>query len=391
MRRAHGRAGKRLAAFRTWWTACLLALAFAGSAWLPAAAAESRTIGLVLMNWRVGVYETRGGKEECPDGFQFNNMKQFRAQFPTPEAQQAWMEKHGYPTNRGPDGENVYLFPTVVGAPLPFHQLRSKTAIGMNLDGETEGKGAGASLPHENFVSPDGERGVDNQLYRVIGCIVGWRSEGMIQSIVATFVRTFSETRTIVEISDVDDEKNDSDVTVSIYRGLDPTYMDAKGNGIPWLSQRPDYENGRRYITVAKGKIVDGVLMSEPAEVLLPACENPRLPLDRLIHQGRLRLKLTRDGAEGFLGGYVDIENWYSIFVKSWGGHATGDVQGWSGPAFYKAMNELADYRDPKTGKVTGISTAYQVGFTRTFIVHGEKPRDAKTPSNARSASIATR
>ena len=373
-----GRRGRAMRILASAFAALLAGMALAATA-LPAAAAEGRTIGLVLLNWRTGLYETPGGKEECPDGFQYNNMKQFRAQFPTPEAQQAWMEKHGYPTNRGPNGENSYYFPTLVTDPLPFHYLRSKTAVGMDLDGESEGKGAGASLPHENFVSPEGERGVDNQLFRVIGCVLGWRSEGMIQSIVAQFVRTFPETRTIVEISHVDDEMNDPDVTVSVYRGLDPVYVDTKGNGIPWLSQRIDYDHGRRYISVTKGRIVNGVLISDPVEMLLPACENPRLPLDRLIHQGRFRLKLTPNGAEGFLGGYVDIENWYSVFTKSWGAHATADVQGWSGPTIYKALHEFADYKDPATGQVTGISTAYQVGFVRTFIVHGQTPAKAGT------------
>jgi hypothetical protein len=356
-----------------------LATLLAGaSASLPAFAAESHSIGLAITNWRTGVYETPSGKEECPDGFQYNNNAQFKAQFPTPEAQQAWMEKYGHPTNRGPAGENIYFFPTVMTDPLPFKVLRSKIAIGMNLDGDLDGKGTATSLPHEKFTSPDGERGVDNQLYRVIGCMTGWRSQGMIQSIVQQFVRTFAETRTIIEITNVDNEVNDPDVNVTIYRGLDPVYADAKGKGIPFLSQRIDYDKGARYIVKLKGKIEGGVLITEPAEIMLPACENPRLPLDRIIHAGRLRLKLTPDGAEGLLGGYVDIDNWYTIFAKSWGAHATADVQGWSGPATYKAMQQYADYRDPKTGKVTGISTAYQVAFTRTFIVHSQEPDKAK-------------
>ena len=101
--------------------------------------------------------------------------------------------------------------------------------------------------------------------------------------------------------------------------------------------------------------------------------------IDRLIHQARLKLKLTPTGAEGLLGGYVDIESWYSIFAKAWGGHTTADVQGWSGPATYKALYQFADYKDPATGKLTGISTAYQVGFARAYVLHDPKQDNAKS------------
>jgi hypothetical protein len=113
------------------------------------------------------------------------------------------------------------------------------------------------------------------------------------------------------------------------------------------------------------------------------------LLLDRRIHQARLRLKLTPTGAEGLLGGYVDLESWYRIFAGSWGGHTTADIQGWSGPALYKALHEMADYKDPATGQVTGISAAYQVGFARTYILH-DPQGDAGLPG-AKSRSVASR
>src|SRR5690606_38987213 len=107
-----------------------------------------------------------------------------------------------YYTNRGPAGENVYYHPTVVKDSLPFRDAKGPTAIGLDLDGESDGKGAGGySLPHENFVSPEGVRGVDNQLYRVLGCTGGWRKGGISVGVASTYVRSDSYMRVLIEVS----------------------------------------------------------------------------------------------------------------------------------------------------------------------------------------------
>lgn len=337
------------------------------------AAAQSGVIGLVIGEWRFALYETEDGKAECPDGFTIKQAQNYAAQFPTPEARKAHGERFGYYVNRGPHGENVFYFPTVVTDPLPFRAAQGPTAIGLNLDGEEKGEGAGYSLPHGNFTSPDGRKGVDNQLYRVIGCTPGWRRGGMIEGIVSQYLRSETQARLLLEITGVDDERNDDEVTITTYRGLDPVAADAKNRLIPWLSQRIDYRGGARYVQRFRGRIVDGVLITEPTDVRLPYYEQPDMAGDRDIKKMRLELKLTPDGAEGLLGGYVDLEGWYLRYAKTWGAHAIADVQGWSAPATYRALRKVADYRDPETGEVTGVSAAYEVGFARTFIIHSEK------------------
>ena len=342
-----------------------------GEAAAPAtAAAGPRTIGLVMGGWRFGLFESPNAKQECPEGFQFKQAQNYAAQFATPEARKAQEAKFGYYANRGPNGENVFYFPTTIKDPLPFRAAQGPTAIGLNLDGDETGKGGGDSLPHENFTSPQGEQGIDNQLYRVIGCTPGWRKGGMIDGIVSQYLRSETQARLLLEISGVDDELNDDDVTVTTYRGRDPVAADSKDNLIPWLSQRIDYKLGRRYIQRLKGRIVDGVLITEPTDVRLPSYEQPDMAGDRDIMKMRLRLKLTPRGGEGLLGGYVDIENWYLMYAKTWGAHSIADVQGWSAPATYQALRQFADYRDPATGQTTGISAAYEVSFARAFIVH---------------------
>ncbi len=346
-----------------------IALAVAGAASAQVAPPD-RTIGLVIGGWRFGLYETENAKTECPDGFQFKQAQNYAAQFPTPEARKAREQQFGYYVNRGPNGENAFYFPTTVTDPLPFRAAQGATAIGMDLDGDAQGQGAGASLPHGNFLSPTGERGVDNQLYRVIGCTPGWRKGGMIEGIVSQYLRSEAQPRLLLEITDVDSEVNDDSVVITTYRGRDPVAADSRDRLIPWLSQRIDYKSGRRYVQRLRGRITDGVLTTEPADVRLPSYEQPDMAGDRLIKRMRLRLTLTPTGAEGLLGGYVDLESWYLMYAKTWGAHTIADVEGWSGPATYQALKTFADYRDPATGRVTGISAAYEVSFARAFIVH---------------------
>ena len=362
-------------------TASLVAVAFLGA---PAAAAEAveapahsrddkPSIGLVIGGWRFALHETNNARTECPDGFQYKQAQNYAAQFPTPEARKAHGERFGYYVNRGPNGENVFYFPTVVTDPLPFRPAQGPTAIGLDLDGEQDGKGTAETLPHENFTSPEGRKGVDNQLYRVIGCTPGWRKGGMIDGIVSSYIRSETQPRLLLEITGVDDERNDPEVTVTTYRGLDPIAADSKGGLIPWLSQRIDYRGGARYVQRFRGRIVDGVLVTEPTDVRLPYYEQPDMAGDRIIRRMRLELRLTPGGAEGLLGGYADLENWYLNYAKTWGAHAIADVEGWSAPATYRALHGFADFRDPETGQVTGISAAYEVAFTRAFIIHSPK------------------
>ena len=348
------------------------------------AAPPSKTIGLVIGDFAFGLYQSPNGKVECPDGVQHKQAENYAALYPTPEARKAREAAFGYYTNRGPNGENAFYFPKANDDPLPFRDAHGPTAIGLNLDGDATGQGAGNSVPHENFTSPDGEAGIDNQLYRVLGCMSGWRKGGVIEGTITSYLRSDTRARLLLEITGVDDEQNDDDVTVTTYRGRDPIGIDSKDRLIPWLSQRIDNRAGARYINHLKGKIVDGVLITEPTDVRLPSYDRPSVFADRNLKQMRLRLKLTPDGAEGLMGGYYDVEDWYQTYARSWGGYVLADISGWSGPATYQAVRRFADYRPAGSQTATAISAGYTVGFTRVFILHD--PAEGRQAAAPRAA-----
>lgn len=371
----------------------MLAMFATGAALAEPTAAQAKpgVIGLVMGEWRFALHETPGGKVECPDGFQFDLSSNYNAEYPTPEARKAREERFGYYTNRGPNGENVFYHPTVHEDPLPFRAAQGDTAIGLNLDEDAAGEGTVETLPHGNFTSPEGEPGVDNQLYRVIGCTPGWRKGGGIVGPVSIYVRSEDYVRILMEITGVDSEVNDDEVTITLYRGLDQVAVDSKDQLVPWLSQRIDYKYGRRFIHRFKGRIVDGVLHTEPTDVRLPHLERTNIVGDRVIHKMRMRLELTPTGATGLLGGYADVENWFLMYSKTWGAHKVADIEGWSGPATYGALRQFADYKDPRTGEAVGISAAYHVGFTRAFIVHSPEGEALLAESGLPTSPVADR
>src|SRR5690606_33232753 len=149
----------------------LAAQSLSFGAWADIAEPVEGRIGLVLGYLNHAIYQTEDGKEECPDGFHFTQNDNFEAQFPTEAERESVLRKYVYYTNRGPNGENVFFHPTVIEDPLPLRDVQGSTGLGLNLDDRVD---------DDDFTSPDGETGIDNQLYRVIGRIPGWRNGGTI-------------------------------------------------------------------------------------------------------------------------------------------------------------------------------------------------------------------
>ncbi len=130
---------------------------------------------------------------------------------------------------------------------------------------------------------------------------------------------------------------------------------------------------GKRYVRHLKGKIVDGVLTTEPVDVICPWATF-RLPTDREMRDMPVRLKLLPAGASGLLGGYTDLENFYSQTLRSFSTHihAYGKT---SLPSLYRALVRNADgHPDPVTGRNTSLSSVLDVKMVRVFIIHPERP-----------------
>jgi hypothetical protein len=126
---------------------------------------------------------------------------------------------------------------------------------------------------------------------------------------------------------------------------------------------------------VLRGRIVNGVLTTQPQDIVLAQTmgqggardiRGVRTKYD--LRRARLRLAFQPDGSlRGLVGGYKPIADVYQAMAL--GGAGTALVAGIDCAAYHTTLKKLADgMRDPKTGQCTGVSSAEQVSAIPAFI-----------------------
>jgi hypothetical protein len=332
----------------------------AGAALAASAAAadgtapEGRTIAYVVTNLSWALQSTPEMKE-CPQGLNEGVREQFKLLFPD-----ASDHKHDFADTQLRRQVESYQ-PTVAPDALPFREGQGPVAPGLDLDGV-----AGP----EDFTSPEGLRGVDNQMHRVLGCIANYRApDGPIRFFEDEMVLRENYNRIIVQLTGVDSLADDPEVDVMIFRGRDNVLVDAGGlKALPGGTQRIDTRWGSRYIKRTHGRIEKGTLTTEPVDLPYP-WDAFYMPTDQYMWGARLRLALTPESAEGLVAGYTDVETWYLHMLRNWSAHYQSYGKS-SGPSIYKAMRRLADgVPDPETGANRAISSALAAKFTEVRVL----------------------
>lgn len=314
-------------------------------------------MGLVLTEMFWSVYQTEGAKEECPRGFNDGPREQFAKLWPQHEettVEETMLRQ-----------EVRTWHPTTTPDEFEFLEVEGERSYGLDLDGRTG---------PDDFVHPDGTPGIDNQVYRAVGCVIGFRGPDGVEHIFQSkAILDDRYNRMMIEITGIDDLENDDEVTVTWYRGLDRLLTDATGQKVmPGGTQRADGRWGKRLIRETTGQIVDSVLTTEPVGDLILPWQNLNVPSIHQIRDARLELTLSPDGAEGLLAGYADVDHWYFQLIRNDSTHHLSNGQ-ISGISLYKALRRLADaHPDPETGANTAISTALDVTMAQVFIVHPE-------------------
>ena len=363
-----GKWSTRMTAIATLTAALLAGSAFAADAPAPAAtkdpALKDRTIGYALTDFFWAIYQSPDGKAECPQGYNDGPREQFKQLFPEDGTKRSYQDT-------ALAREAQVWFPTIAPEQFVFHEAEGKTSYGLNLDGK---------VGPNDFTSPEGEKGIDNNLYRALGCISNYRGpDGTLYHFTDKYLQQHNYNRIVIELTNVDSLQNDDSVDVAIYRAKDKLFTDATGNDfVPGGTQRVDMRWGKQFIRHTHGKITNGVLLTDPVDVVLPATAAFEDTTVQKIKGARLRLNLTPDHAEGLLAGYTDVEAFYRQLNESWSTHHQSYGQE-SSPSLYRALKRLADgYPDPKTGENTAISSAAQVKFVQVFVQHPPKVTASK-------------
>lgn len=271
---------------------------------------------------------------------------------------------------RGPDGMNVGLMPGIVPDPGLVAPV-SDVAPGLDLDGDDgTGPPPRGVRKHRNFVSPDGRRGIDNQLFTVEGCIEGFRRKGFLPMIFNEG-RAAGRPTALIEISGVDDARNDPEVTVTVFYSGDDLRRSPQKAYLPdytfRVSDSPEYtQSFARF----RGRIVDGVVTTEPIGKIHI---HETTGIEATVYSPRFRIELLPDGRmKALLGGYLD---WRKRLL--WESFRTGDYEntiGFQVPAAYNALKRAADgMQDPDTGEFDGVSAAFELDGVSAFVPPAEQ------------------
>jgi hypothetical protein len=280
--------------------------------------------------------------------------------------------------NRGPHRLSVANFPGIIPDPGLF-EPSTTVANGLDLDGnDGSGSPAPGTRKHGNFIAPDGRRGIDNQLFRVDGCVPGNRGKRGYANQTPNARRADGNIVNLIEVSGIDDDRNDSDVEVAYIYASDKPIRDNSGkNFIPNYTFRPsDNPNFALYNRRVHGKIVDGVVTSDDIPVFqINPGQGPMFEL----YNAKFRIEPQSDGpAKIWLGGY---RPWRSLIKSS--GYSEG-LFDYQTPALYYAYRRFADgLKNPVTGEYDGISAAYEIDTVPAFLTPATSDASVSPPKAA--------
>jgi hypothetical protein len=267
---------------------------------------------------------------------------------------------------RGPDKLSVCRLPGIVRDP-GHPQPQTNLGRGFNLDGDDgTGDPPASTRRHKNYVSADGQTGIDNQLMTVTGCIPGFRRNGLL-SMASNEGRRSGLLSILVVVSGIDNEQNDDSVDVTLLYSKNPMAKNAAGSQILpdytfAVSEKPEFTQSFARL---HGRIVNGVVITEAIK---------RLPIDEggeqriILADARIRLEFMPDGTmKGIVGGYEDWRELMNFWAAAGGGFETG--MGYRCPGVYNALKRAADgLKDPVTGEYNGISEAFDIEGVPAFI-----------------------
>lgn len=372
-------------------SASIVAAMLAATVAVATHASESKqagpgTIGLAITTFRLAHYS---GANDCPDGLTPLMPAQFLASLPLDEQARLSVAER--------DPELVFRATTLPSgmdtSSTPYEALalrenypdtlvvQGDRSFGLDLDGSSNGDPTPTGIrPHVNFTGVNGEPGVDNELYRALGCSRHWRWDARANESVtdpfddndlsgfgADNVRDGQSTM-LIEITGVDDLMNDPDVEVGFYVGLNPISLDATNKLQAYTSQTVD--PNPLWHNQLRGRIVNSILETEPADIRLRRTL-VSIDAETFILGSRLRLELRPDGsARGILAGYEPIGKMYWPGPSLYRANLAIGVKN-PDPTYYRALYQYADaYPDAETGQYTAISMARAINAVPAFIFH---------------------
>jgi hypothetical protein len=259
---------------------------------------------------------------------------------------------------RGKDRANVYVNPTSTPDP-GLVGVSGTIGEGINLDGDEK----------IGFTSPTGEKGIDNNFYKCLGCWKTYRGPQRQSSGAQTFndsMRNGAWTMVIVVAGAGADPLNDDKVTVGFYMSNDKMVKDGNGNIARDYTFR--IAPHAKYEGILPARTVNGKIVSTaPADIML---REPAYNRDLELLRAQVSLEMKADGSLiGYVGGY---RPWEPIY-KGWVGARGPVIESLTWvqlPGVYYALRRSADYSPTGPGgEKTHISYALRVEALPAFVL----------------------
>jgi hypothetical protein len=344
-------------------------------------AAKPRTLGFAVTSIPFALAKNA---DDCPDGLAMAAKDIYlaavspaeRTRLQKPENLKEF-EQLAYHTKDGKELCEVLDYPRE-----PQRTPKGRVSYGVNLDGTSDGAATANTCGHEKFTSPDGQAGVDNQMYRLIGCssnIRGFPGEdGYLENLRNASFKD-GGTTVLIEVTNVKDGRNDDDVSVGIYNGTSPMVVGANGQMLPYASLTVSKDP--KWQSHLHGKIENGILTTTSGDIAL-YYDFGGYQREYHVKDAHLRLDLNDPKKQtGLLAGYLDLND---VDMTKGTKQLSAEMVGYDCPTFFQAMHRYADgYKDPKTGQCTAMSTAWQVNAIPAFVIH---PEDAHKTADATPA-----
>ena len=282
------------------------------------------------------------------------------------------------------NGQNECQFPELT-TPDPHHYTVTGKDVhvngGIDLDGQVSrvtGRASPGTCSHDDFTTFDGRKGVDNQFFRAVGCMPSFQPTG--SSVPWAIEMLTGSWGILIALAGVDDIHNASEVEMDINANADPIKLSP--NRVPLAYATYTIHQDPRFHSHVKGRIVNGVLTTEPFDLALPKITN-NVHFVRTLKHARIEATLSSDGVlDGYIAGYTPVADMYDFqFALRNGTTETGTPSpprrasigkslGFTCRGIFHALQQLADGDpDPATGRCTSISTQYHFQAIPAFVV----------------------
>ncbi len=345
-------------------------------------AEERKQRGYVLTDFRL--VTPGAGPGDCPDGFNEGYSQRFLNALPEAERQsylenprrlQQALAPWYYDDPEQDPCASPGNFPDpgmlTIDGPLMLQRMEPDGSLSQRRSLPSACPVIGADLK---------ERAIDNQYWRVMGCVRGYQPTGQAAAFANSFIADGSMT-VLLQITPVTGEVDENDlVEVLLASSHTPVTLGTDGRPLPWASIPLAEEV--RYHNRVRGTLRDGVLITDHFDLhIIKAAQ--RLDSELYLRDARLRLEIdsATGKASGLLAGYWDIGSLAhaAIRIQDRTGLSSGkpaaDTHGYTCPGKYYAVKRLADgHPDPGTGECTSISVIHSLHAVPAFVIERKAP-----------------